>query len=133
MRVFGLVIALIASLLAATSLAAPASLTGRWRITSVSGADSLDVARTRAEFAANGRFASTIGCNRIAGKPTIAGSQMTFGPMMATRMACPPPLGEVERAYLEALREVRSYSLEGAALSFLGADGQPLVTLERVK
>ena len=133
MRLLALAAFALTALVAMTAVAAPASLAGRWRITSVRGADALDVARTQAEFAANGRYASTIGCNRIAGKPTIAGSQMTFGPMMATRMACPPPLREVERAYMAALSGVRSYKLAGGALAFLGEDGEPLVTLERVK
>ncbi|PPD41515.1 MAG: hypothetical protein CTY15_13435 [Methylocystis sp.] len=132
MRLFALAAFLLASLVSAASFAAP-SLTGRWSITAVAGADGLEVARTRAEFATNGRFASTVGCNRIAGKPQIAGSQMTFGPMMATRMACPGPLGEVERAYMAALSNVRGYRLAGGTLAFLGEGGEELVTLERAK
>lgn len=131
MRGFRLAALLVASLFAATAFAAPSSLTGRWRIVSVAGADALDVGRTRAEFAANGRFASTVGCNRIAGKPTVSGARMTFGPMMATRMACPGPLAEVERAYLAALRGVRGYALDGETLTFVGEGGEALVTLER--
>ncbi len=130
MRVFAA--AFLLASLSASAFAAP-SLTGRYRIVSVAGAEGLDVARTQAEFAANGRFASTIGCNRIAGKPAISGAELTFGPMMATRMACPPPLGEVERAYLEALRGVRGYKLSGKTLVFLGEGGEALVTLERDK
>jgi len=130
MRVFAA--AFLLASLSAPAFAAP-SLTGRYRIVSVAGAEELDVARTRAEFDANGRFASSIGCNRIAGKPAISGAELTFGPMMATRMACPPPLGEVERAYLEALRGVRGYKLSGKTLVFLGEGGEALVTLERDK
>lgn len=132
MRLFALAVVLFASFFAAASFAAP-SLTGRWRITSVAGADGLDVSRARAEFAANGRFASTVGCNRMSGPSTVSGAQISFGPMMATRMACPGPLGEVERAYMEALRSARSYKLSGRTLAFLGEGGEALVTLERVK
>jgi heat shock protein HslJ len=132
MRRFALAAFSLAFLTPALSTAA-APLTGRYRIVSVAGAERLDVARTRAEFAANGRYASTIGCNRIAGMPAISGTSLTFGPMMATRMACPPPLDQVERAYMEALRDVRGYALSGATLAFVGADGAPLVTLERVR
>ena len=124
----------IAALLLASCpvLAAPA-LTGKWRIVSIAGAEALDVARARAEFGKNGRFASTIGCNRIAGKPAISGERAKFGPMMATRMACPPPLDETERRYLAALEAVRGYRFEGDRLIFLGDDGAALVTLAREK
>jgi len=53
--------------------------------------------------------------------------------MAAARMACPSPLDQLERAYLEALRNVRGYKLSGKTLLFLGADGDALVTLERAK
>lgn len=114
------------------ALAAPA-LTGKWRIVAVAGADALDVEKTRAEFAANGRFASTVGCNRIAGKPTHSASGLSFGPMMTTRMACPPPLDQTEGAYLAALEAVRGYRLEGASLFLVGDDGEARVTLRREK
>ncbi len=132
MRLFSLAVLLVSTLYSASSFAAP-SMSGRWRIAAVAGADGLDASRTQAEFAANGRFASTVGCNRIAGAAQISGSQLTFGPLMATRMACPSPLGEIERAYMEALRNVRGYRLEGGRLSFVGEGGEALVTLEREK
>ncbi len=91
-----------------TPVAAQGALTGKWRIVAVSGAEGLDDERTRAEFATNGRFASTIGCNRIAGKPTVSGVKISFGPMAATRMACPPPLDTIERQYLAALEADRA-------------------------
>ncbi len=116
--------------LCAQAVAAPA-LTGKWRIVAVSGVDALDVSKTRAEFTQNGRFASTIGCNRIAGNPKISGNRLTFGPVITTRMACIRPLDFVERSYLSALEAARAYRLEGATLTFLGADGEALVTLER--
>jgi hypothetical protein len=51
-------------------------------------------------------WSSTVGCNRIAGKPTINGTQITFGPMAATRIACFPPLDQLEHQYLCALAAV---------------------------
>lgn len=124
---------LVASFLAMTAVAlaaTPMGPAGKWRIVAVSGADGLDAARAKAEITGD-RFASTVGCNRIAGKPDFSGNKLTFGPMMATRMACPPPLDEVERAYLSALQSVRGFRFEGTTLVFLGEDGAPLVTLER--
>jgi heat shock protein HslJ len=118
--------------LASLAVAAPMGPSGKWRIVAVSGAEGLDPARARAEMTQS-RFASTIGCNRIAGQPAFSGARLTFGPMMSTRMACPPPLDGVERAYLAALEATRGFRFEGTKLVFLGEDGAPLVTLEREK
>jgi heat shock protein HslJ len=74
---------------------------------------------------------NSVGCNRIVGRPVLSGSRLSFGPMAATRMACPPPLDAVERQYLSALQAVRSYRLERSTLVFRGAGGETLVTLER--
>jgi heat shock protein HslJ len=114
------------------ALAAAETLAGKWRIVSVSGAGALDVSKTRAEFSGD-RFASTVGCNRIAGRAAVSESQLSFGPMAATRMACPPPLDAFERQYLAALQEARAYRLEGSTLLFLSAAGDALVALEREK
>ncbi|CAJ0852155.1 hypothetical protein AMST5_00521 [freshwater sediment metagenome] len=133
MRFFPALVFCVVALCALPVHAAPGALTGRWRIVAVSGAEGLDDARTRAEFAANGRFASTIGCNRIAGTSTITGASLAFGPMMSTRMACPPPLDAVERHYLAALESVRGYRLEGGTLVFLNESGEALVRLAREK
>ena len=41
------------------------------------------------QFVANGRVAGTDGCNRVSAPYTLNGERITFGPMIATRMACP--------------------------------------------
>jgi heat shock protein HslJ len=133
MRIVLVLAPLLLAAFCAPSLAADGRLVGRWRITEIAGVDGLDVSRTRAEFAQNGRFASTIGCNRIAGKPQISGATISFGGLMSTRMACIPPLDAVERAYTESLRAVRGYRRDGETLVFLGEDGNTLVRLEREK
>ncbi|MGJ0391378.1 MAG: META domain-containing protein [Methylocystis sp.] len=133
MRLCAVAVFLFALFAAASSGAASPSLTGRWRIVSVAGTDGLDVARTHAEFSSSGRFASTIGCNRMSAMAMISGARLSFGPMTATRMACPPPLDQVERFYVEALRGVRGYKLSGRSLTFLGNAGEMLVALERAK
>jgi heat shock protein HslJ len=128
MRIVALLVCLVVAM--AASAATPTSPLGKWRIVAVSGAEGLDPARTLAELA-NGRFASTIGCNRISGAATFARGRLSFGPMAATRMACPPPLDRVEAQYLANLQAVRSFAIKGDALSFVGETGAELVRLER--
>jgi heat shock protein HslJ len=96
-------------------------------------ADSLDAARTVFEVAADGQVSSTVGCNRIVGKPSLEGDRLRFGPMAATRMACPPPLDRLEAAYMAALDAVRSYRVEGARLILVDEAGQAAVVLARAE
>ena len=54
------------------------------------------------QFVANGRAAGTDGCNRVSVPYTQNGERITFGPMIATRMACPGS-DDVQRRFAEAL------------------------------
>lgn len=108
-------------------------LAGQWRIVAISGADFFDAAKTDFSAAKDGHVGSGVGCNRIIGGMTLDGEHLTFGRMGVTMMACPERLGELERKYLKALEDVRSWRMEGGALAFLGEDGVTLVKLERAK
>jgi len=60
------------------------------------------------------------GCNRFRGRFTLAANdQLTFSPLMATKMACPRL--QVETRYLNALETTTRYQLEGDTLRLLGA------------
>jgi heat shock protein HslJ len=126
---------LAAGLLVATGVwgvaAADDPLVGKWRIERVRGAASVDAAKTAFEVAPDGQVSSTVGCNRIVGKPGIAGDRLRFGPMAATRMACPPPLDRLETAYLGALDAVRSWRIEATRLTLVDERGDAAVVLVR--
>jgi heat shock protein HslJ len=113
--------------------AADPSLVGKWRIVEIVGAEPFDAAKTAFEVDADGRVGSTIGCNRVVGKPSLDGDRLKFGPMAATRMACPPPLDRLEMRYLAALEAVRSLRTDGARVTLIDRDGQAVVTLERAE
>jgi heat shock protein HslJ len=115
---------------ALAAMAAPAGLIGKWRIVAIEGAQDFDTSKSVAEFSGD-RFASTIGCNRIAGAPKIKGAELNFGALATTRMACPPPLDALERHYLAALAAARGYRIDAKTLFFVDAKGAALVTLER--
>jgi heat shock protein HslJ len=106
---------------------------GAWRIVAVSGAESFDAAKTDFSAGKDGHVGSSIGCNRIIGGMKLDGEHLAFGQMGTTMMACPEPLGDIERKYIKALEDVRSWRMEGEALAFLGQDGATLVKLERAK
>jgi heat shock protein HslJ len=113
--------------------AADDPLVGKWRIERVRGAADVDAAKTAFEVAADGQVSSTVGCNRIVGKSSLTGERLRFGPMAATRMACPPPLDRLETAYMAALDAVRSYRVEGARLTLVDEAGRAAVVLARAE
>ena len=130
MRSWIAAVALAAQLGGSGAFAAEPALVGKWRIVAVRGADAFDSARTAFEAEADGRVSTTIGCNRMVGKPAVDGDWITFGPMASTRMACLPPLDRLERTYAAALGDVRSWRIEGKTLLLLAGDGKAAVTLE---
>ena len=62
------------------------------------------------------------GVNRFTGTFALSEVELRFGPLATTRMAGPEPAMQRERAFLDALGRVTSYSLDGRMLTFLAAD-----------
>ena len=60
-------------------------------------------------------MAMTVGCNQLSSQPRIDSSKIAFGPIAATRRACPPPLADLERKFLNALAAARSFKVDGKA------------------
>ncbi len=111
--------------------AGEASLTGKWRIAEIRDAGPFDPSKTLFEVTGDGRIRLTVGCNRIAGKPALEGETIAFGAMAATRMACPPPLDQLETRYLAALAAARLWRIENGALTFADERGGRLLALRR--
>ena len=94
-----------------------------WLIEDVKEAGSIDTGQTSLLIAEDGKVATTIGCNRMAGRATVEGEKLTFGPLAATRKACAPALMRQEQIYGAALAATRSYKIEDGRLSFLDGSG----------
>ena len=67
------------------------------------------------------------GCNRFTAKYTLDGDAMDIGEIASTRMACPPPVDAVERAYLAALGRVTAWHLDGSDLVLADDDHTELL------
>jgi heat shock protein HslJ len=91
-------------------------------------AGGLDVAELKpsATFA-DGTVSGSTGCNRFTGRYTLEGEALEIGQIASTRMACPPPADEVERAYLDALGRVAAWRFDGTDLVLVDGDGFELV------
>jgi len=81
------------------------------------------------EFVANGRAAGSDGCNRVSAPYTSNGDRITFGPMIATRMAC-PGTEDVTTRFAAAIQGTTSWRIAAGRLEFHGAAGTPLAIFE---
>jgi heat shock protein HslJ len=79
-------------------------------------------------FARDGQGSGSTGCNRFTGRYELTGETLTFGPLAATRMACPPPQMEQESRVFDLLQAVRGFDItDGGDLVLLAGDGRRLV------
>jgi heat shock protein HslJ len=78
------------------------------------------------------RVSFSVGCNRI-GTQLVPGegNAISFAPGMATRMACPGELGDLEQRATDALDKVRSYEVRDGSVAFLDEGGRDLMLIAR--
>ena len=62
------------------------------------------------------------GCNNFFGDYSVDGLSLTFGPIGATRMACPGSDDDIETRYLAALGHTRSWRIKSRKLQLLADD-----------
>jgi len=82
-----------------------------------------EVTLTFEDGAAGGKSA----CNRYRSAVTIGDDTLTFGMAIGTRMACSPPLMEVEARYLRTLESVARWQLIDGKLELRDSTGQTLL------
>ncbi|MFN3938254.1 MAG: META domain-containing protein [Gemmobacter sp.] len=91
-----------------------------WTITAVNGTAVPADAEATILFGTDGRVAGRAACNRYSGTFSIGGESMRFGPVAATRMACPEPLMSLERDIFAAFERIDGFDL--------GDDGRLILT-----
>jgi putative lipoprotein len=104
---------------AADEPAAPALAGTTWRAETIMGRPVIDSAASTITFEADGRVSGRGGCNRYFGPSTIAGEQLSFGAMGATKMACAQALMDQETRFFQALGSAERWTI--------GADGLLLI------
>ncbi len=79
-------------------------------------------------FTGGGKISGSAGCNRYSGTYTASGTNLKItSPLASTRMACEQTIMDQETAYLNALAEVKSYSISGDQLTLSNAAGQNIL------
>lgn len=79
------------------------------------------------EFRPDGRVGGKASCNNYGGAYKVDGGRIDFGPMVATKMACPEPMMSQEHALLTALQGKLAYAVNGNMLTIEGAEGRKVV------
>lgn len=99
---------------AITSREATTDLPGTsWNLVDLDGAAPVGETTPGITFTEDGTVTGTTGCNSFNGQVTIDGSQLSFGPLATTRMAClDPAVAEQEQAFLAALEAVTAYTID---------------------
>jgi putative lipoprotein len=100
-----------------------------WVVVQMNG-NTVQEARVPAlKFDRDGRVSGTSGCNRFTGTYTEKGELLEFGPLAATRMACPGAIGEQEVEFFRALAKVTGYGERGGHTVLLDASGAVVMQL----
>ncbi|WP_071324276.1 META domain-containing protein [Janthinobacterium sp. 1_2014MBL_MicDiv] len=119
-----------------TDLTPSYSLTNTyWKLTELDGAPVVmapeQEREVRITLTDEGRVHGFTGCNQVMGGYTLDGTALRFTQLAGTRMACPPPLMQLEGAVLAKLNSVTGYRFDGEFLVLL-KDGAPVARFESV-
>jgi heat shock protein HslJ len=95
-----------------------------WTLTQISGIDLLDGSNAYFIFE-EGQVQGNASCNQFSGSYEMDGSQLTFGPMMSTMMAC--EFLDQETTFLGAFGQPLAFRVDGEQLILSGEDGTDLL------
>ena len=70
--------------------------------------------RPTISFSGDGTVEGNAGCNTFSGSYTVDGSNLTFGPLASTKMACEGAKGTLETAFLGAIQATTTYEITDA-------------------
>jgi heat shock protein HslJ len=87
---------------------------------------------TAFKFGKDGKLGGSAGCNTFGGEYKLNSSQITFGPIASTEMACAPEKMAQESAVLQNLTGTAQLDLVNGNLTITSADGNTRVTLALV-
>ena len=95
------------------------NLEGEWQLADLNGGGAVAGGSLRFDGGdhSTSRVSGTAGCNRFNGGWKQDGGRLKLGPFTATKMACPPPVMDVERRVLALLEAVNAvtYTADGEA------------------
>lgn len=95
---------------------------GEWIVEDLGGGGVIDKAQTSLNFDQQGRVSGSGACNRFNAAYRLTGEGISFGPIAATKKACPPAVMAQEALFFEILAAVTNFNIaEDGALVLSGA------------
>jgi len=127
-----LVLLALAAGCASMSSSSGGTLTGQtWALTELSGQPLVADSGITATFSADGSVGGSAGCNRYNGTYTVSGNSISFsGNMAMTMMMCEQAIMDQESAYIDALGQVKTYSISGDQLELKDGGGNPVLVFK---
>ena len=108
-----------------------ADLIGQWHIESIGDRPVIDRSPAAIEFTSEGRAGGNASCNRFTGAYTLSGSELSFGPLAATKMMCPDALMDQEMRFLAALERIAGVQIRQGLLVLQDENGERVITASR--
>lgn len=102
-------------------------LSGKYEVVSLTEASVENNAPTLIFDPLEKRINGTTSCNRYFGSYNLDLYALSFSEIASTEMACPPPIMDVEMAFLNALGETGSYLLEGDVLTLYSKNNRSVL------
>lgn len=111
----------------AVSEPAPSLAGSQWRLSHLGDQPVLAHPPATLLFGTDGRLSGHSACNRFTGSYQLEGDRLSVGPVAATRIGCPGPIGQQESHYLQALQGARQVQQQDGALLIRGASEVPVL------
>jgi heat shock protein HslJ len=103
-----------------------------WQAREIDGSPVADTPLPTLRFTEDGKVTGKGPCNQLSGSYDATASTLEFTPIVATKMACPGPIMDVEQRFLAALDRTRGYAIEDSLLVLRDASGTAIVRLAAV-
>lgn len=104
-----------------------------WLLSELNGEAPITGTAITAEFDEEGIVGGSSGCNNYNTSYEVKGENLTFsGPMASTMMACPEPIMEQERDYLQALADTATFEIMDDELILKDSNGDEIARFNAV-
>ena len=121
------------SLAACSSGSGEALTANLWMLNELNGQTPLPDTAITAEFSEDGKVSGSSGCNNYNTTYEVSGKKISFGEQVAsTMMACPDPVMDQERDYLEALSAAATFEIVEDVLILYDDDGNAIVRFDAI-
>lgn len=108
-----------------------AAIAGTWIAEEVNGAPTAAKVVSWLKLTDAGRAQGQGGCNSYTGTFKLEDGTLAFGPLAATRRACPEPQMSQEQRFFAALGAVKGARIEEGTLLLVDLQGAPLLRLHK--